>query len=184
MKHSVQTRAEAARLIREGKSYAQVATETGTSKATIKRWAKDPAFLNLIDGAGVLTLGHIEVRTAESDLLEQAPSTEGWVWIGEGTVVGSLLVEGAPHLRAVFLTSPERVQTVREELAQNQLPVLAGSDRTVVLVPEALPRLQDDPEALELLTRICTGTPAESFPRLPLDLVLPRPGDEGCAAAR
>jgi hypothetical protein len=77
-------------------------------------------------------------------------------------VLGSLLVEGASHLRAAFIATPERVQAVRHSLEQRKPPVLSG-ERTAVLAPAALPVLQDDREALELLTRICTGSPAEAF---------------------
>ena len=79
MKHSPQTRARAARLFREGKSNPQVAKATKTSIATLKRWKKDPDFLHLLHGRGVLTLGPVEVRAAESDVLEHAPCEESWV---------------------------------------------------------------------------------------------------------
>lgn len=162
VKHTPQTRARAARLVREGKSNPQVASATKTSTATIKRWKKDPDFLSLIHGAAVLTFGHVQVRAAESDVLEHVPCEESWVWIGGGCVLGSLLVEGATHLRAVFIVTPERVQAVRDSLEQKLFPVLNG-ERTCVLAPAALSVLQDDPEALDLLTRICTLPPAEAF---------------------
>jgi hypothetical protein len=162
VKHTPQTRARAARLLREGKSNPQVARATKTSTATIKRWKKDPDFLNTMHGRGVLTLGHVRVQAAESDLLQQAPCEESWVWIGDGCVLGSLLVEGATHLRAAFITTPERVQAVRDALEQNVIPVHSG-ERTCVLAPAALSLLQDDREALDLLTRICTLPPAEAF---------------------
>jgi hypothetical protein len=148
--------------VRERKSNSHVARVTKTSTATIKRWKKDPDFLNMVHGRGVLTLGSVEIRAAEGDLLEHAPREESRVWIGDGCVLGSLLVEGATHLRAVFLTTPERVQAVRHSLEQKLIPVLGG-ERTCVLAPAALSVLQDDPEALALLTRICTLPPAEAF---------------------
>jgi hypothetical protein len=162
VKHTPQTRARAARLLREGKSNSQVVKATKTSEATIKRWKKDPDFLNMMQGRGLLTLGSVQVHAAESDVLEQVPCEESWVWIGDGSVLGSLLVDGATHLRAVFVTAPERVQAVRDSLEQKVVPVLSG-ERTCVLVPGALSVLQDDPEALDLLTRICTADPAEAF---------------------
>lgn len=82
---SVHTRARVARLLREGRSYRQIDRETGVSKSTIVRWMKDPQFLALLHGRGVLTLGHVQVRTAEGDVLQQAPSEESWVWLGDGT---------------------------------------------------------------------------------------------------
>ncbi len=135
---------------------------TKTSKATIKRWKKDPDFLNMMQGRGLLTLGRVQVHAAESDVLEQVPCEESWLWIGDGSVLGSLLVDGATHLRAVFITAPERVQAVRDSLEQKLVPVLSG-ERTCVLAPGALSVLQDDPVALDLLTRICTADPAEAF---------------------
>src|SRR2546426_524684 len=115
---------------------AQVAKATKTSMATIKRWKKEPDFLSMVHGRGVLTLGPVQVRTVERDVLEHAPCEESWVWIGDGGVLGSLLVEGASHLRAVFVTTPERVQAVRESLAQKVAPVPRG-ERTCVLAAAA-----------------------------------------------
>jgi hypothetical protein len=116
----------------------------------------------LVHGRGLLTLGPVQVRAAENDVLEHAPCEESRVWLGDGCVLGSLLVEGASHLRAVFVTTPERVQAVRDSLAQKLVPA-PGGERTCVLAPAALSVLQDDPEALDLLTRICTLPPAEAF---------------------
>jgi hypothetical protein len=161
-RHSPYTRAWVARLLREDKSYSQVERETGVSKSTIVRWMKDPEFLNMRHGRGVLTLGHVQIQAAESDVLQQAPSEESWVWIGDGSVLGSLLVEDATQLRAAFITTPERVQAVRDSLEQKLFPMLSG-ERTAVLAPAGLTVLQDDPGALALLTRICTGSPAEAF---------------------
>ena len=129
MKHTPQTRARAARLVRERKSNSQVARATKTSTATIKRWKKDPDFLHMIDGRGVLTLGRVQVRAAESDVLEHVPCEESWVWIGDGCVLGSLLVEGATHLRAAFIMTRERVQAVRDSLEQKLFLCSAGSAR-------------------------------------------------------
>jgi transposase-like protein len=81
-RHSLHTRARVARLLREGKSYSRVERETGVNKSTIVRWMKEPDFLVLVSGQGVLTLGHVQVRAAGSDVLEQAPSEESWVWLG------------------------------------------------------------------------------------------------------
>ena len=162
VKHSPQIRARAARLVREGKSNPQVAKATKTSTATIKRWKKDPDFLSMMHGRGVLTLGPVQVRAAEDDVLEHVPCEQSWVWIGDGCVLGSLLVEGASHLRAVFVTTPERAQAVRNSLEPKLVPTPSG-ERTCVLAPAALSVVQDDPEALDLLTRICTLPPAEAF---------------------
>src|SRR3990172_2723921 len=104
----------------------QVAKATNTSIATLKRWKREPDFLSMIAGQGVLTLGHVQLRAPESDVLEHAPCEENWVWIGQGCVLGSLLVEGATHLRAVFLTTPERVQAVRHSLEQRLVPAPRG----------------------------------------------------------
>ncbi len=57
----------------------QVAKATKTSTATIKRWKKDPDFLSMMHGRGVLTLGPVQVRAAERDVLEHAPCGESWV---------------------------------------------------------------------------------------------------------
>jgi len=77
------------------------------------------------------------VRAAERDVLEHVPSEESWVWIGDGSVLGSLLVEGATHLRAVFITTPEGVQAVRDALEQKVFPALRG-EPTSILAPAAL----------------------------------------------
>jgi hypothetical protein len=75
----------------------------------------------MMHGRGVLTLGHVRVQAAESDVLRQVPCEESWVWIGDGSVLGSLLVEGATHLRAAFITAPERVQAVNFEPARSTI---------------------------------------------------------------
>jgi len=41
-------RARAARLIREGESYAQTGREVGVDKRTIARWMKDESFLGMV----------------------------------------------------------------------------------------------------------------------------------------
>jgi hypothetical protein len=161
-RHSQHTRGRVARLLREGNSYARVERATGVNKSTIVRWMKDPEFLNLIEGRAVLTLGHVQLRAAERDVLQRPPAEQSWVWIGDGSVLGSLLVEGATQLRAAFVTAPERVEAVRDSLEQKLFPLL-GEERTAVLAPAALGALQDDPEALALLSRICTLPPAEAF---------------------
>jgi hypothetical protein len=96
---------------------------------------KDPDFLGLIHGRGVLTLGHVQVRAAERDVLEQVPSEESRVWIGDGSVLGSLLVEGATHLRAAFITNPEDVLAVRDALERKVFPVLSGEPTAILALP-------------------------------------------------
>ncbi len=160
---SAHQRALAARSIRERKSYAQAAKIAGVSKWTVTQWMKDPGFLALVHGPGVITLGPATiVRAYETDVVD-LPVEESWVWIDSASnaVIGSLLVQDAHQLRAVFV-SPGRVASVREALAQKRLPERAG-ERLAVLAPAALPTLQDDPNALATLTRICTGTPADAF---------------------
>jgi hypothetical protein len=158
-------RARAARVIRDGGTYAQAAREAGVHVRTVFRWSKDPTFLELLAGSGVITLGPVRVRTSADAVLDDVPADESWVWIdcnGPPAVLGSLLVDDARHMRAVFVSVPDRVVAVREALGQRRFPVLAG-ERTAVLVPQALAVLQDDPEALGLLVRICTAPPVEAF---------------------
>jgi hypothetical protein len=158
-------RAQAARVIRDGGTYAQAAREARVHVRTVFRWSKDPMFLELVAGSGVITLGPVRVRTSADAVLHDVPAEESWVWIdcsGPPAVLGSLLVDEATHMRAAFVAAPDRVEAVREALGQQRFPVLAG-EPTAVLVPRALAVLQDDPEALELLVRICTAPPAEAF---------------------
>jgi hypothetical protein len=163
---SAYKRALAARMIREGKSYAETADAVGVNKRTIARWMKDESFLAMMHGHGVMSLGPIQVRAAASDVVHDVATEESWLWIDASAapapaVLGSLLVESARHLRVAFITTPERAEAVRVSLEQKRFPPLDGG-RTTVLVPAALEALQD-PEALELLVRICTADPVEAF---------------------
>jgi hypothetical protein len=155
-------RARAAQAIREGKTHVEAARVAGVHVRTVFNWVKEPGFLDLVAGRGVITLGAVEIRTAAENVLADVAVEESWVWIGGGEVLGSLLVDEARHLRAVFVSTAERVEAVREALGQQRFPGLEG-EATTVLVPAALAVLQDDPDALELLVRICTAPPAEAF---------------------
>src|SRR5712691_3644295 len=99
---SAHQRALAARSIRERKSYAQAAKIAGVSKWTVTQWMKDPGFLALVHGPGVITLGPATiVRAYETDVVD-LPVEESWVWIDSASnaVIGSLLVQDAHQLRA------------------------------------------------------------------------------------
>ena len=155
-------RARAARLIREGKTYAEAGRAIGRDRRTITRWMEDESFLNMLHAHGVLSAGPLRVRAAVDDVLHDLPSEESWLWVSvpDASVLGSLVVEDATHLRVAFVP-PERVPFVRGELEQKRFPVLAG-ERTTVLVPEALGALQEQ-EACELLVRLGSADPAEAF---------------------
>jgi hypothetical protein len=120
----------------------------------------------MVHGQGVMSLGPLQVRVAHSDVVDDVPAEESWLWIDTSAVpapavLGSLLVESATHLRVAFISVPERAEAVRASLEEKRFPLLDG-ERTAVLVPGALEALQD-PEALDLLVRICTADPAEAF---------------------
>jgi hypothetical protein len=155
-------RALAARMIRDGKSYTEAGRAIGRNRRTIGRWMGDESFLNMLHGHGVLTAGPLRVHAAVDDVLHDLPTEESWLWVSvpDASVLGSLVVDDATHLRVAFIP-PERVPFVRGELEQKRCPVLAG-ERTTVLVPDALSALQDQ-EALELLVRIGSADPAEAF---------------------
>ncbi len=150
-------------MIREGKSYAETADAVGVHKRTIARWMKEESFLAMVPGQGVMSLGPVQVRAADSDVLHDVPAEESWLWVSvpDSVVLGSLLVEEATHLRVAFITAPERAEAVRASLEQKRFPLLDG-ERSAVLVPAALEALQD-PGALDLFVRICTADPAEAF---------------------
>jgi hypothetical protein len=163
---SAYKRALAARMIREGESYAETALAVGVHKRTIARWMKDESFLAIVHGQGVMSLGPIQVQAAAGDVVHDLPAEESWLWVDASAadapaVLGSLLVEGATHLRVAFISAPERAEAVRASLAQKRFPLFDG-ERTTVLVPAALEALQE-PEALGLLVRVCTADPAEAF---------------------
>jgi transposase-like protein len=163
---SAYKRALAARMIREGRSYAETARAAGVNKRTIARWMTEEWFLAMVHGQGVMSLGPVQVRAADSDVVHDLPAEESWLWIDTTAapapaVLGSLLVESATHLRVAFISTPERAEALRASLEQKRFPLLDG-EPTTVLVPAALEALQE-PAALELLVRLCTADPAEGF---------------------
>jgi hypothetical protein len=110
-----------------------------------------------------------------------APAGEGWfvvnvreaAWrtsdaFGDDSVLGSLLVEGATHLRAVFIITPERVQAVRDALEQKVFPVLRG-EPTSILAPVGGPTA---PSTSNRLTRALAHSSERS--RRPQGLQLSR----------
>src|SRR5712691_6060033 len=102
-------RARAAQAIREGKTHVEAARAAKVHVRTVFNWVKEPNFLDLVAGRGVITLGAVEIRTSAENVLADVPVEENWVWIGGGEVLGSLLVDEARHLRAVFVSTAERV---------------------------------------------------------------------------
>jgi hypothetical protein len=124
VKHTPQTRARAARLVREGKSNPQVASATKTSTATIKRWKKDPDFLSLIHGAAVLTFGHVQIRAAESDVLEHVPC-EGELGLDRRRARRRRVRRHRARRSTASperSTSPELLSTICQESAPSQMP--------------------------------------------------------------
>jgi len=149
---SPQKRLKAARLIRQDTPVAAVHRQTGISERTLWRWLReDDEFIMLLHGAGTLQVGPVRiVADHDAPLLDQAPD-ESIVWIarasehGEPEVLGSVHVEGASHLRAVFVTD---LQRAREELAAGRLPYDPEA-KTFPLRADALPALAD-PDDLAL----------------------------------
>jgi hypothetical protein len=114
---SPQKRLKAARLIRQDAPVAAVHRETGISERTLWRWLReDEDFIMLVHGAGTLQVGPVRIVVAhDAPLLDQAPD-ESIVWIartgenGEPEVLGSVHVEDASHLRAVFVADLQRAR--------------------------------------------------------------------------
>ena len=162
---SAARKARAARVLREGGTYAHAAKAASCHPRTVGRLQHDPEFLLLVRGRGVFQAGPLRVEAAEEDVLEELPSDCSWLWVAsaparEPEVLGSLVVQDAEHLRVAFIP-PARVEAVRFEIEAHRFPVLAG-ERTAVLVPSALQALQD-PEELAVLATICTAPPAQAF---------------------
>ena len=118
----------------------------------------------LLHGAGTLQVGPVRiVADHDAPLLDQAPD-ESIVWIarasenGEPEVLGSVHVEGASHLRAVFVTD---LQRARDELAAGRLPYDPEA-KTFPLRADALPALAD-PDDLALLCRLTSDDQADAF---------------------
>ena len=66
---------------RAGRDYLDFLTFFGSSPIGYNHpKMKDPDFLSMVHGRGVLTLGPVQVRTVERDVLEHAPCEESWVW--------------------------------------------------------------------------------------------------------
>jgi hypothetical protein len=162
---SPQKRLKAARLIRQDTPVAAVHRETGISERTLWRWLReDEDFIMLVHGAGTLQVGPVRiVADHDAPLLDQAPD-ESIVWIararenGEPEVLGSVHVEGASHLRAVFVAD---VQCARDELAAGRLPYDPEA-KTFPLRADALPALAD-PDDLALLCRLTSDDQAAAF---------------------
>jgi Homeodomain-like domain len=111
-------RALAARMIRDGKSYTEAGRAIGRNRRTITRWMGDESFLNMLHAHGVLTAGPLRVHVAVDDVLHDLPTEESWLWVSvpDASVLGSLVVDDATHLRVAFIP-PERVPFGRPLLA-------------------------------------------------------------------
>jgi hypothetical protein len=154
-------RLKAARLIRQGMPTPSVERETGISKRTLFRWLRDdPDFLTLVHGQGTLQVGPIRiVADHDAPTLDDA-GDESLVWIDRptATVIGSVAVQDATHLRAIFVTD---VQRARDELAAGRMPYDPDA-RSFSLRADALPALAD-PDDLALLCRLCGDDKTEAF---------------------
>jgi hypothetical protein len=156
---SPQRRLKAARLVRQGTPVAAVERETGISQRTLWRWLQDDGdFLTLVHGAGTLQVGPVRiVADYDAPQVDDAPD-ESQVWIADGDVIGSLHVEDARFLRAVFVTTADRA---RAELDAGRLPHDPHA-ATFPLRADALPALAE-PENVRLLTALCSDDAARSF---------------------
>ena len=56
-------RARAAQALRDGKTYVEAARAAKVHVRTVFNWMKEPGFLDLVAGRGVITLGPVEIRT-------------------------------------------------------------------------------------------------------------------------
>jgi hypothetical protein len=128
----------------------------------VYRLLKEPDFLNLLRGRGVMQAGPLRVEAAHDDVLQDVPTDVSWLWLSQAdaSVIGSLVVDDARHLRVAFVP-PGRADAVRADVEEHRFPVLQG-ERTAVLVASALAALQDDEER-QLLATICTAPPRDAF---------------------
>jgi Terminase RNaseH-like domain len=147
-------RTKAARLLRAGQSQYAVERETGIARTTLQRWLKhDDDFILQVRGEGVLQVGPIRVAVDHNaPLLDDAPE-ESLVWLDPyaGTVLGSVHVADATHLRGVLVTDAEQA---RAELEEGRLP-LDPDARTFTLRADALPELADA-DNVSVLCGLCS----------------------------
>ena len=113
---SAARKARAARVLREGGTYAHAAKAASCHPRTVGRLQHDPEFLLLVRGRGVFQAGPLRVEAAEADVLEELPSDCSWLWVAsvperDPEVLGSLVVQDAEHLRVAFIP-PARVELV------------------------------------------------------------------------
>jgi hypothetical protein len=165
---SPRKRTQAARLIRKDNSYPEVSRITGISQSTLERWMSpthgDAEFLMLVNGAGTLQVGPVRLQADhDAPLLDDVPD-ESLVWVarcgegGEPEVLGSVHVDGASHLRCVFVTDESRA---RSELAAGRLPHDPEA-KTFALRADALVAFAD-PGDLALLCRLTSDDRADAF---------------------
>jgi hypothetical protein len=162
---SPRRRTQAARLLRNGATHAQVKRETGIARSTISYWLKnDPDFLLMVRGQGVLNVGPVRLQVDhDAPLLDETPDDSA-VWIdragtdGKPEVLGSVVVADATFLRAVFVTN---AQHARQELAAGRIPIDPDA-KVFMLRATALPDLADDAN-VALLALLTDDDPATSF---------------------
>jgi hypothetical protein len=91
-------RARAARVLRAGGSWQAAADAAKCDKRTIGRLLKQPDFLNLTQGRGILQAGPLRIVADDSATLDDTDATESVVWIAttytRGTLNGSRGVRG------------------------------------------------------------------------------------------
>jgi hypothetical protein len=154
-------RLAAARLLRQGKSFNATQRETGIHAETLSRWMKtDPDFLLLVHGQGTIQVGPVRIAADhDAPLLTDVPD-ESLVWIARDTpeVLGSVAVQDATHLRAVFVTN---VEHAREELQAGRMPYDPDA-KTFPLRADALPALADEDD-LRLLCALTSDDQEEAF---------------------
>jgi Terminase RNaseH-like domain/Homeodomain-like domain len=151
---SPQRRLKAARLVRQGTPVAAVERETGISKRTLWRWLQDDDdFLTLVHGAGTIQVGPVRLAADhDAPQLEDLPD-DSLLWIDRQAeeVIGSVHVDDARFLRAVFPSDPQRT---REELAAGRIPYDEDA-ATFTLRADALPELADA-DNVSVLCRLCS----------------------------
>lgn len=156
-------RARAARVLRAGGSWQAAADAAKCDKRTIGRLLKQPDFLNLTQGRGILQAGPLRIVADDSATLDDTDATESVVWIAttpEPEVLGSLVVADATHCRAVFVT-PKQADAVRRELEERRFPLVPDA-KQATLVQSALTALTGADE-LVTVTRLFTADTRESF---------------------
>jgi hypothetical protein len=171
-------RLAAARLLRQGKSFNATQRETGIHAETLSRWMKtDPDFLLLVHGQGTIQVGPVRIHADhDAPLLTDVPD-ESLVWIARSTetgpeVLGSVAVQDATHLRAIFVTNAEQATA---ELQAGRMPYDPEA-RTFPLRADALPALADEKD-LRLLCALTSEDQEEAF-RAWLDIWKFRSGED------